>query len=427
MRDRPPIPIDHHSHFDLLLENVTLRDGSLTDIGIREDRIAAVGSLAGATATRAIDGEQRVVLPGLVEAHTHLDKALTIAEVENQSGTLYEALTCIEHVHRAATRETIMERALRAARLFVAAGTTTLRTHVDITPSIGLTSAEALLAVRESLRGFLDVQLVALSCHLTGPDGPRMRTLMEEAMRLGFDAIGGAPVLDHNPQEHIDFVFDLAQRYDRPVDLHIDESDAPGDFCLPYLADKTRATAYGGRVMAGHCCSLAAVDEATAHATIDRVRAAGISIVTLPSANLYLQGRGDLGRVRRGITRVREFREAGVPVCCGSDNVQDPFNPFGRGDLLLVANLFAHVGHLGSPAEQAYAIDAITHTPACALGLRDYGIQPGYAADLVVLDTHQPRAILAEVPARRLVIKRGSIVAETTMHTRMPDLMPAPA
>jgi cytosine deaminase len=416
-----PTPAQSSTPYDLLLKDAQLRDGARVDVGIADGIVAAMGALSHAVARQTIELGGRVVMPGLVEAHTHLDKALTVEQVENRSGTLYEAIRCMDHVHRTATVEAIRERALRAARLFVLAGTTTLRTHVDITYTTGLQNLEALLAMREAMRGMLDVQLVTLSCDLCGSAGRRTRELYEEALRLGVDAVGGAPALDRDAREHIDHVFDLAQRYDRPVDLHVDESDDPADFCLPYLAEKTIATGYAGRVMAGHCCALAAVDEAAACAAIDRVRAAGISVVTLPSANLYLQGRGDRGCVRRGITRVRELRAAGVPLCCGSDNVQDPFNPFGRGDPLLVANLFAHAGHLGSPDEQAFALDAITSSPACALGLTRYGLQTGCDADLLVLEAQSPRALLAEVPPRRLVIKRGEIVAETQVAARVHD------
>ncbi|HWE61437.1 MAG TPA: amidohydrolase family protein, partial [Chloroflexota bacterium] len=252
--------------YDLLLQEAMLHDGSVVDFGIRDGRIAALRPSLEGPAARTIQLERRVVLPGLVESHTHLDKALTVSHSENHSGTLYEAMSCMHHVHCSATSTQLHARALRAARLFIAAGTTTLRTHADVTPTLGLLGVQVLLAVREALRGLLDLQIVALSCDLTGQEGRRMRELVEEALRLGVDAVGGAPVLDRDPREHIDFVFDLAQRYDRPVDLHIDESDDPRDFCLPYLAEKTMAVGYGGRVLAGHCCSLAAVDAATARA-----------------------------------------------------------------------------------------------------------------------------------------------------------------
>jgi cytosine deaminase len=338
---------------------------------------------------------------------------LTYARALNRSGTLLEAIALMRDLHRQWSRAEVHERALRMAQLFLAAGVTTIRTHVDVNEIIGLAGVEALLLVKERLRGLLDLQLVTLNTRLSGSMGRRSIEYFREAMRLGCDAVGGAPALDADPREHIDRVFSLAQEFDAPIDLHMDESDNPADFYLPYLAEKTIAEGYQGRVVAGHCCSLAAVDRDQARRAIERVREAGITVVSLPSANLYLQGRGDTGLIRRGITSVCELLAAGVPVACGSDNVQDPFNPFGRGDLLLVANLFAHAAHLGSPAEQAMALRAITTVPAAAVGYATYGLCVGAPADLVVLDVTEPAGLLALVPPRRAVIKAGTVVATT--------------
>lgn len=417
-RDRP---------FDLLLQSGTTGGGDRVDIGIRDGRIAAVARmLRGATnATIALDG--RVVLPGFVESHTHLDKALSAPPARNHSGTLYEAIEVMGEIFSTETTETIRARALRTAEMFLAAGATTIRTHVDVHKHIGLAGLEALLSVREAMRGRLDLQIVALSAQLAGPEGTRSRELYEEAVCMGIDAVGGAPALDGDPRGQIDHVFALALRHDLDIDLHMDESDDPRDFYLPYLAERTIAAGYQGRVVAGHCCALSAVDDTLAAATIEAVREARIAVVTLPSCNLYLQGRSDRGTVRRGLTRVRELQAAGVPVCCGSDNIQDPFNPFGRGDLLMVANLFAHAAHLGSPDEQALALASITGTAAAALRLTDYGLVPGCAADLVVLDNADPATLLATVPPRRYVLKAGRVVAETRTTTTFPPLMAAPA
>lgn len=403
--------------FDLLLRDLALVDGSPVDIGVRDGHIAALGPGVRGAARQTLDLGGRVVLPGLVELHTHLDKSLTIALARNKSGTLIEACDLIGKLQREFTREAVRKRALRTARLFLAAGVTAIRSHVDVTENINLVAVDALLDVREELRGLIDIQLVALSSSLTGSKNARGRALIREALRMGVDVVGGAPCLDEDPRAHIDFVFSLAQQFNLPVDLHVDESDDPDDFCLPYLAEKTIAENYQHRVVAGHCCSLSAVDRVTARRTIDRVLEAGIAVVTLPSANMYLQGRGDNGMVRRGITRVRELIDAGVPVSCGSDNIQDPFNPFGRGDLLLVANLLAHAAQLGSPGEQAIALEAVTTVPAMAMGLAQYGLRIGAAADLVVLDTLDPDTILATVPPRRYVIKQGRVVAETRTET----------
>jgi cytosine deaminase len=406
----PPRPNGDHP-FDLLLQDAVLLDGTPVDLGIRDGHIVALQMGLRGNAGQTLELGGRVIMPGLVEPHTHLDKSLTVGQAQNRSGTLLEAIDLIGKLQREFTRETVRKRALRTARMFIAAGVTAIRSHVDVTERINLIGVDALLDVREEMRGLIDIQLVTLATSLS--NNPQGRALLHEALRMGVDVVGGAPALDGDPRQHIDFIFALAKQFGRPIDLHMDESDDPKDFWLPYLAEKTMAEGFQGRVVAGHCCALAAVDQETAARTIERVREARISVVTLPSANLYLQGRSDTGKIRRGITRVRELLEAGVPVCCGSDNVQDPFNPFGRGDLLLVANLLAHAAHLGSPTEQAAVLEAITIAPAAALQLPGYGLALDCAADLVVLDTLDPLTVLATVPARRYVIKGGAVVAET--------------
>ena len=260
--------------FDLLLQSGTTASGDRVDIGIRDGRIAAVARmLRGATnATIALDG--RVVLPGFVESHTHLDKALSAPPARNHSGTLYEAIEVMGEIFSTETTETIRARALRTAEMFLAAGTTTIRTHVDVHEHVGLAGLEALLSVREAMRGRLDLQIVALSAQLAGPGGTRSRELYEEAVRMGIDAVGGAPALDGDPRSQIDHVFAFALRHDLDIDLHMDESDDPRDFYLPYLAERTIAAGYQGRVVAGHCCALAAVDDTLA-ASHDRGRARG--------------------------------------------------------------------------------------------------------------------------------------------------------
>jgi cytosine deaminase len=405
--------------FDLVLRDARLSNGQHVDIALAGETIAAIGDVDG-IARRELSLGGRVVLPGFVEAHTHLDKAMTVGYARNTSGTLLEAIEVMHQMQRGFTVASVLERARTVARRFVAAGTTTLRTHVDVTPALKLVAVEALLQLREELRPLLDIQIVVLASPLSGGAGAANLAMVKEALTMGVDAVGGCPILDGDFKTHIDIVFELAEKHGLHVDLHVDESDNPEDFSLPYLAERTRVLGFQGRVVAGHCCSLAAVDADCARRTIDAVLEAGISVVTLPSANMYLQGRTDRGLVRRGVTSVRALLDAGVPVCCGTDNIQDPFNPFGRGDPLLAANLLAHVAHLGSPPEQLAAIDAITTVPAASLGLRRFGLSQGACADLVVLDSTEPATILADLPPRRYVIKRGAIVAETRTETFHP-------
>lgn len=408
----PPSPT-----FDLLLRSARVDAGPPVDIGIRAGAIVSIGSAEAGEATHELRLDGRVVLPAFVEAHTHLDKSLTFALALNQSGTLHEAIERMHEVQATDTAASVYQRAAATARQFVAQGTTTIRTHVDVNRFTQLRGVEALLRLREDLSGLARLQLVALTHPLSGENGSVNLALVEEALRMGVDAIGGAPALTDDPRAEIDLIFALALRTGKPIDLHVDESDTPADFCLPYLAKKTIAERYQGMVTAGHCCSLAAVDDDAAARAIDLVREAGIGVVTLPSANMYLQGRRDMGCVRRGLTRVGQLIASGVPVACGSDNIRDPFNPFGRPDQLLVANLLAHAAHMGSPTEQARVIEAITSIPARMLGLAETTIAPDRPADMVVLDTEDAAGILADVPARRFVIANGKLVAETRTST----------
>ncbi len=404
--------------YDLLLRGATLADGSRADIGLRDGLIAHVApALSGpSVAVEELDGQ--LALPSFVDLHMHLDKAFTLELTDNASGTLQEAIVRYGELGPRLTRQSFVERALRTLRLCAAAGTTALRTHVNVGGEPGgLLAMEALLEVRERVREWLDVQVVVLAGGLAWDE--RTRWACEEALRLGADFVGGAPALDLDPQAAVRAAFDLAMRFDRDLDLHVDESDEPTVRTLSHIADLALREGYVGRVTAGHCCSLAAMDDAAAAEIIARVAAARITVVTLPSCNLYLQGRHDRQPIRRGLTRVKELLAAGVNVAAASDNIRDPFNPFGRGDLLHIADLLAHAAHLGSPAEQAQARDAITANPrACFTGqdpslLRGGALREGDPADLVVCATRSVGDLIAAAPVRTLVLRRGHIVARS--------------
>jgi cytosine deaminase len=398
---------------DLLLRNARISPTDApVDIAIEGERISALAasSPAGApAASTVLDLEGRLVLPGLVEGHIHLDKALTRDRVLNTSGTLAEAIRRNLELSEQVTEQDIYERAHETALWALRCGTTTIRTHVNVDPRIELRGLHALLEVRRRLQPLLDIQIVALPNRLLGPEGRRGRELLVAALEEGADAVGGTPLVEADARGLVDEVLRIAMRYGRPLDLHIDESESPQDFVLPYLAQRTLEEGYMGRVVAGHCCSLAAVDDRTAAETIELVARAGIAVATLPATNLYLQGRGDRQPIRRGLTRVKELLAAGVNVFCGSDNIKDMFNPLGRPDLLFMAHLLGYAAHLGRPDEQRYLLESITTRAAAALGL-EAELRPGQPADLLVLDTRHYFDALSDLPERLLVIKRGRLV-----------------
>lgn len=239
---------------------------------------------------------------------------------------------------------------------------------------------------------------------------------MWEAMRLGANVVGGMPANEATPdnsREHIKIVFDIAEKFNAPVDMHVDETDDPFYRTLEMLADETMLRGYQGRVTAGHTCALAAYDDHYANYVMEKVKQAGIHMITNPVTNLLLQGRNDKQPVRRGITRVKELLALGVNVSCGQDCIKDTFYPFGSADMLQVAMITAHAAHLSLPHEREQVFDMITVNAAKVLQLDDYGLAEGKRADLVIIAANTITDAIRLQPIRRFVIRKGRIVAKT--------------
>ncbi|MBI2368692.1 MAG: amidohydrolase family protein [Deltaproteobacteria bacterium] len=392
---------------DCVVRHARIADGiPLRDLAIDQGRIVAVGEALPHQGRQELRLEGRVVLPGFVDLHMHLDKALTARDSPNPEGTLRGAIAASDRLKPAATKADLIARATRVVEMAIRAGTCALRTHTDVDDVVGLRGIEALLEVREAYRGRVRIQVVAFPTGRFSRDVAEGRALIRQALRAGADVLGGVTFATHDPPRQIDHLFALAREFDRDLDLHVDETDDPRMLSLEYLADKTVREGYQGRVCAGHCCSLAVVDDQTARRVIEKVREAGITVITNPATNLYLQGRRGHPQWR-GLTRVRELLQAGVNLAVASDNVRDPFNPFGRADLLESALLLALAAQLGSPEEQAAALAMATTNPARAMGLQGYGLVEGAVANLVVLEAHAVGDVLAEQPMRAAVMLSG--------------------
>ena len=384
-------------------------DGAPVDIALHAGTIVAIGEQLPHRGQQEWDVAGRVVLPGLVDAHVHLDKSFL--ELPNQSGNLLEAINVWLAARQGLTRASFMARAERALQQAVSNGTTALRTHVDTLETQDLVALEAILEVREVWRHAVDLQVVALGApgRSTAHDA-----VMRTALALGADLVGGAPTLEDDPIHAITTVFALAEASGKPIDLHIDECEDPQANALATLAEQTTAHGMQGRVTAGHCCSLAYMNDLTAGQTIEQVARAQLNIITLPSCNLVLQGRQQQP-APRGITRVGELLAAGITVCAASDNVADPFNPFGAYDLLQIANLNAHVAHMAGAGEIIASLGMVTEQPAHVMGLAAYGIRPGASADFVVVDAPSRRAAVTTIAPRLGVFKRGQLVVRTVI------------
>lgn len=400
---------------DLLIKNARIVGRkALKDIGIEGERVVKVGKIRG-RARRVINAKGMLTSPAFIDPHIHLDKCMIGDEVRpNVSGTLQEAIEIIWERKRRYTVADIVRRAGEVIQMAALNGTTRMRTHVDVDTISGLKPLKGLLEARRKFKHLMDIQIVAFPQEGILRD-PGTEELLYKAMELGADLVGGMPHHERpysKAKPHIDICFEVAKRFDADIDMHVDETDDPRSRSLEYLAEKTVAEGYQGRVTAGHTCALAAYPDNYARKVIRKVKRADINMITNPVTNLVIQGRGDKQPVRRGITRVKELLAAGVNVTFGQDCVNDAFYPFGRADMLEVANITAHAAHLSAPDEIRTVFRMMTYNAARTLGvLHDYGAV-GKRADLVVIDAVSVKDAIRMQPDRRWVIKRGKIIAE---------------
>jgi cytosine deaminase len=402
------------------LRNAVLASGRVVDVAVEGERITAVGNDLPAGAD-AFDCGGRLLLPAFIDTHVHLDKALIRDELREHDGTLAGAIGAVQVRKRAYTVDDVRARARAVIESSVVRGTTRLRSHVDVDTIGRLVPLEGVLAAARDTAAIAEVEVIAFPQEGILRD-PGASDLMRAALEAGAQVVGGMPhwELDEAAQlEHVRICFDLAERFDKPLDMHVDETDDGTVRTLEMVADEALRRGWQGRVTAGHVCSLAAADEEYAARVVDKCARAGMTIVSNPVTNLVIQGRGDRGLIRRGLTRVAELRAAGVNICFGQDCVKDGFYPFGRGDMLEVALISAHAAHLATREEIGFALAAITENPARAWGLEDYGVRPGARADLILVDAPSWDEALRLQATRAKVWARGRLVAETEVASRL--------
>ncbi len=353
----------------------------------------------------------RLVAPGLIDAHQHLDKTRTRLAIPNPEGTLYGAIQAFRRYAADMSGADIAARAERTMQACLERGTVAIRSHANVDPEARCRGVEALVALRERWRDRLRLQVVAFVTSGATKAGVPAREWLEEALALGADVVGGTPAYADDPMRFLDMLFAAAERHGRPIDLHLDEHLDATRHQFDAVIERTRAHGMAGRVVASHCSALSALEPREAGRLIEAMAAAGIGVVTLPAANLFLQGR-DAGKLApRGLTRVPELLAAGVTVAGASDNIQDPFVPSGSGDLLEIARWTLLAGHLGlNDLEKAFGM--VTSAPAQLLGFGDdYGVRVGARADLLITDAHDAADLIAGGPLARTVIVGGRVVA----------------
>lgn len=398
---------------DLVLRQVRISDAEpLMDVAVDKGIIKSVSPRFEGKGDREIQADGRVLIPGLVESHLHLEKALVKDRKANRSGTLMEAIAVTAELKPTFTREDILERSRKTLRMMVGYGTTCVRAHSEFDPAQGFTGVDAVLELKKEFKDIIDIQVTAFP-----QEGiikaPGTEAMMHEAVKRGCDVVGGIPYNDPNAQEHIDLVFRIAKEHDKDLDLHQDFSDDADAMSIEYLAKKTIENGYEGRVSVGHVTSLGAVPPERLAGVISLIKDAGITVMCLPNTDLHLGGRKDTYNVRRTLTPVRALRDGGVNVCLATNNIRNAFTPFGNGDLLQIGVLAIPACHLGGADDQATVLPMITTNAAKALKLKNYGLAEGKNADLVLLDTKVAGDAIIDVPDRLFVIKNGRVVVES--------------
>jgi cytosine deaminase len=386
------------------------------DIGICGGRIAKIAASIPERAAQEVDADGRLATASLIETHIHLDAVLTSGQPRySKTGSLFESIEIWGERVKTLTHDDVVGRANKALKWMLAHGVTHVRTHVDVCDP-ALTGLRAVLEVREAWRGTVGIQVVAFPQQgiYSFPDG---EALMEQAVHMGVDVVGGIPHYEMTREygeRDVKTALRLAKDHDRLADLHCDETDDEQSRYLEVVAAETIRLGLQGRVTASHTTAMHSYNNAYAYRLIRRLSGAGVHIITNPLDNAVLQGRFDSYPIRRGHTRVKELLANGINVAIGHDSIMDPWYPFGVGDPLHACFVLAHYGQMSGYDEIHELLEMVTTRAAACFGLTDYGLVEGSAAHLIVYDASTVMDVIRKMPARTAVVSHGRLVARTT-------------
>lgn len=385
---------------ELLIRNVRPAGGELADVLIRDGRIAAIAAIDAADGAAELDGGGRLLLPGLVEAHTHLDK--TFWGMGWQKHTAGPRLVDRIENERRNRRALNLDPDRQSGRLvaqLLTMGTTHIRSHVDVDTEVGLGGIEGVMAMRARLKAVVEIEIVAF------PQSgllirPGTLELLDRALALGAEVVGGLDpcAVDRDPKGHLDAIFGLAGKYGRPVDIHLHERGEMGAFSLELVLERVRALGMQGKVTISHGFCLGMPDAGQAHRLVEALAKERVAVMTTGSAS-------------SPVPPVKQCIDAGVVVCAGSDGIRDSWNPYGTGDMLERAMLIGLRNNFRRDEDIELALDVCTYGGAKAMALQGYGLAVGCAADLLLVPGETPAEAVVSRPADRTVIKGGRIVA----------------
>jgi cytosine deaminase len=392
---------------------------------VEAGRFRAIGAdLPTPEGAEVLDAQGWLLSPPFVDAHFHMDATLSLGLPRlNVSGTLLEGIALWGELKPQLTQDALVERALRYCDWAVAKGLLAIRSHVDVCDE-RLLAVEALLHVRERVKPYLELQLVAFP-----QDGvlrsPGALHNLKRALDRGVDVVGGIPHFERtmaDGAESVKLLCELAAERGLPVDMHCDESDDPMSRHVETLALHTQRLGLHGRVTGSHLTSMHSMDNYYVSKLLPLMAEAQLHAVANPLINITLQGRHDSYPKRRGLTRVPELLAAGINVGFGHDCVMDPWYPLGSADMLEVAQMGLHVAQMTSLSGMRACFDAVTVNNARVLGLQDYGIEVGKPADCVLLQARSPIEAIRLRAQRLWVMRHGKVIARSVEQTAVLQL-----
>ncbi|RBP94460.1 cytosine deaminase [Cytobacillus firmus] len=401
----------------MIIKNAKLRDREgLWNIAIQDGKIHSLSQGEVESGREILDAAGSLVSAPFIEPHIHLDTTLTAGEPEwNKSGTLFEGIQRWAQRKETLTHDDVKTRAKTALKWQIAQGIQHVRTHVDVTDPT-LTALKALLEVKEEMSDFVDLQLVAFPQEGIN-SYPSGAELMEEALKMGADVVGGIPHFEFTREYGVSSMktaFDLAEKYDRLVDIHCDEIDDEQSRFVEVVAAEAYERGLGSRVTASHTTAMGSYNDAYTYKLFRLLKLSNINFVANPLVNIHLQGRFDTYPKRRGITRVKELLEAGLNVSFGHDDIFDPWYPLGTGNMLQVLHMGIHVSQLMGYEQIVNSLDLITNNSAKTLNIEEkYGIEAGKPANLIILDAENEYEAIRRQAAVRYSIRNGKVIAET--------------
>jgi cytosine deaminase len=393
---------------DLVVRNACFSEADalrVADIGVAGSSIVAIEPGLRADA-QEIDAAGCLVVPGMIETHIHLDKTCILDRCRIVEGTVAEAVRQTAAAKRDFTLEDVYARGRKTLERCISHGTMRMRTHVELDPGIGMIGFEAINQLVRDYAWALEVELCVFPQEgLT--NNPGTEELLIEGLRRGARTIGAVPYFDTDPGKQIDRIFAIARDFDAEIDMHLDLAETTEGMQIEYVCRKTEEFGWGGRVAVGHVTQMSLLPPERFAAIATKLSNAGVAVTVLPSTDLHLMGRSHDHTVPRGVVPVEALRKAGVTCSISTNNVLNPFTPYGDGSLIRMANLYANVCHVSRPADLAGCLDMVTGAAAKLMRLGDYGIRIGAPADLVCIDAKSPSDAISTLAVPLWGLKRG--------------------